>query len=65
MIPVASLRPDHQGSEAGKQAIPGLTARCGRPVHNPTGLFTALMGLCDAPTVITPRLISWPAEIWW
>ena len=60
MTTVAALRPDHQSSEAGRQSIPGLTAGCGRRVHKPyRAFFTALMGLRDAPSVITLHLFAW------
>ena len=37
--PAAALRPDRLASEAGRQAIHGLAAGCGRPVRSPTGLI--------------------------
>jgi len=39
LTPAAALRPNRHVSEAGRQAVPGLTASCGRPVRNPAGLL--------------------------
>ena len=52
MTPAAALRPGHLRDEAGRQAIPDLTL---------PGLFTALMGLRDASSVITLHLDFWLA----
>jgi len=37
--PAAALRPDRLAYEAGRQAIHGLAAGCGRPVRSPSGLI--------------------------